>query len=181
MIDRAAALAESLVGEVPGLRLLATSREPLGVPGEVLVPLAGLAEPASMELFVDRARAVQPGFSPEGDAGRVILDVCRRLDGLPLAVELAAARLRALPLTTLAERLDDRFRLLTGGARTTMARQQTLRAVVDWSYDLLFEDERSSSPACPSSPAAASSLPSRRSAPTTGYLARRSSTSSAGC
>ena len=85
---------------------------------------------------------VQPGFSAEGDAGQVVLDVCRRLDGLPLAVELAAARLRALPLTTMAERLDDRFRLLTGGARTTLPRQQTLRAVVDWSYDLLFEDER---------------------------------------
>ena len=110
MIDQAAALAETLVGEVPGLRLIATSREPLGVPGEVLVPVAGLAEPAAVELFVDRARAVQPGFSAEGHAGQVVADVCRRLDGLPLAVELAAARLRALPLATLAERLDDRFR-----------------------------------------------------------------------
>jgi predicted ATPase/DNA-binding SARP family transcriptional activator len=142
VIDRAAGLAETLVGAVPGLRLIATSREPLGVSGEVLVPVAGLAEPAAVELFVDRARAVQPGFSTEGHAGEVVSDVCRRLDGLPLAVELAAARLRALPLGTLAERLDDRFRLLTGGARTTLPRQQTLRAVVDWSYDLLFEDER---------------------------------------
>ena len=140
--DPAAALAETLVGGVPGLRLIATSREPLGVPGEVLVPVAGLVESAAAELFVDRARAVQPGFSTEGNAGEVVSDVCRRLDGLPLAVELAAARLRALPLATLAERLDDRFRLLTGGARTTLPRQQTLRAVVDWSYDLLFEDER---------------------------------------
>jgi len=142
VIDRAAGLAEILVSRVPGLRLIATSREPLGVPGEVLVPVAGLAEPAAVELFVDRARAVQPGFSADGHAGDVISEVCRRLDGLPLAVELAAARLRALPLATLAERLDDRFRLLTGGARTTLPRQQTLRAVVDWSYDLLFEDER---------------------------------------
>ena len=106
------------------------------------MPVAGLAEPAAVELFVDRARAVQPGFSTDGHAGEVVSDVCRRLDGLPLAVELAAARLRALPLATLADRLDDRFRLLTGGARTTLPRQQTLRAVVDWSYDLLFDDER---------------------------------------
>jgi predicted ATPase/DNA-binding SARP family transcriptional activator len=141
VIDRAAALAETLVGAVPGLRLIATSREPLGVSGEVLVPVAGLAGPAAVELFVDRARAVQPGFSLDGPAGDVVADVCRRLDGLPLAVELAAARLRALPLATLAARLDDRFRLLTGGART-LPRQQTLRAVMDWSYDLLFEDER---------------------------------------
>jgi predicted ATPase/DNA-binding SARP family transcriptional activator len=142
VIDRAAGLAEMLVGGVPGLRLIATSREPLGVSGEFLVPVAGLAEPAAVELFIDRARAVQPGFGADGHAGDVISEVCRRLDGLPLAVELAAARLRALPLATLAERLDDRFRLLTGGARTNLPRQQTLRAVVDWSYDLLFEDER---------------------------------------
>ena len=104
--------------------------------------LTGLAPPAAVELFVDRARAVRPGFLPDGPAGDVIEDICRRLDGLPLAVELAAARLRALPLATLAERLDDRFRLLSHGARTALPRQQTLRAVVDWSYDLLFEDER---------------------------------------
>ncbi len=135
-------MAETLLGAVPGLRLIATSRQPLGVPGEVLVPVAGLPEPAAVELFVDRARAVQPGFSTEGHAGQVVSDLCLRLDGLPLAIELAAARLRALPLATLAQRLDDRFRLLTGGARTALPRQQTLRAVVDWSYDLLFEDER---------------------------------------
>ena len=127
---------------VPGLRLIATSREPLGVPGEVLVPVAGLAEqPPSSSSSIGLGRS-SPASAPKGNAGHVVLDVCRRLDGLPLAVELAAARLRALPLATLAERLDDRFRLLTGGARTTLPRQQTLRAVVDWSYDLLFEDER---------------------------------------
>jgi predicted ATPase len=142
VIAEAAALADTLAGAVPGLRLIATSREALGVPGEVLVPVGGLAVPAAVELFADRARAVQPGFLADGPAGDVIEDICRRLDGLPLAVELAAARLRALPLATLAERLDDRFRLLTGGARTALPRQQTLRAVVDWSYDLLFEDER---------------------------------------
>jgi predicted ATPase/DNA-binding SARP family transcriptional activator len=142
VIDQAAALVDTLAGAVPGLRLIATSREPLGVPGEVMAPVGGLAVAAAVELFVDRARAVQPGFAADGHTRPVIEDVCRRLDGLPLAVELAAARLRALTLTTLAERLDDRFRLLTGGARTALPRQQTLRAVVDWSYDLLFEDER---------------------------------------
>ena len=142
VIGEAAALADTLAGAVPGLRLIATSREPLGVPGEVLVPVGGLAPLAAVELFVDRARAVRPGFGPDGPAGDVIEDICRRLDGLPLAVELAAARLRALPLATVAERLDDRFRLLSQGARTALPRQQTLRAVVDWSYDLLFSDER---------------------------------------
>jgi predicted ATPase/DNA-binding SARP family transcriptional activator len=142
VIGQAAALAETLVGSVPALRLIATSREPLGVPGEVLVAVGGLPPPAAVELFVDRARAVRPGFTADGRTRPVIEDICRRLDGLPLAVELAAARLRALTLATVAERLSDRFRLLTGGARTALPRQQTLRAVVDWSYDLLFEDER---------------------------------------
>ena len=142
VIDQTAALAETLAGTVPGLRLIATSREPLGVPGEVLVSVGPLAMSAAVELFVDRARAVRPGFTADGHTRPVIDDICRRLDGLPLAVELAAARLRSLTLATLAERLDDRFRLLTVGARTALPRQQTLRAVVDWSYDLLFEDER---------------------------------------
>src|SRR5450755_2514174 len=142
VIGEAAALANTLTGAVPGLRLIATSREPLGVPGEVLVPVGGLAPPAAVELFVDRARAVRPGFTGDERSRQVIEDICRRLDGLPLALELAAARLRVLPLATLAERLDDRFRLLTGGARTALPRQQSLRAVVDWSYDLLFDDAR---------------------------------------
>ena len=106
------------------------------------MPVGGLDPPAAVELFTDRARAVRPGFLADGQAGEVVEDICRRLDDLPLAVELAAARLRALPLATLAERLGDRFRLLTGSARTALPRQQTLRAVVDWSYDLLFEDQR---------------------------------------
>jgi predicted ATPase len=122
--------------------MVATSREPLGVPGELLVPVVGLAPADAVELFRDRARAVQPGFDSEGPAEAVIDGICRRLDGLPLAIELAAARLRALPLATLAERLDDRFALLSRGARTARPRQRTLRAVVDWSYDLLFDDER---------------------------------------
>src|SRR5271156_3325345 len=142
VIDQAAALAETVAGRARGRGLLAPSREPLGVPGEVLVPVGPLALPAAVELFVDRARAVRPGFTADEHTRPVITDICRRLDGLPLAVELAAARLRSLTLATLAERLDDRFRLLTVGARTALPRQQPLRAVVDWSYDLLFEDER---------------------------------------
>ena len=109
VIDEAAALAQALVGAVPGLRVVATSRESLGVPGEFLIPVVGLVPADAIELFGDRARAVQPGFDPDGAAEAVIDGICRRLDGLPLAIELAAARLRALPLSTLAERLDDRF------------------------------------------------------------------------
>ena len=142
VIGQAAALADILVGSLPALRLITTSREPLGVPGEVLVAVGGLAPPAAVELFVERARAVRPGFTGDERSRQVIEDICRRLDGLPLALELAAARLRALTLATVAERLDDRFRLLTGGGRTALPRQQSLRAVVDWSYDLLFDDER---------------------------------------
>ena len=142
VIDEAAALAQALVVAVPGLRLIATSREPLGIPGERVIPVSGLPPSVAAELFADRARSVQPGFESDGAAREVIESICRRLDGLPLAIELAAARLRALPLSTLAERLDDRFALLTRGARTSLPRQQTLRAVVDWSYDLLFDDER---------------------------------------
>ena len=142
VIDQTALLAETLVAAVPGLRLIATSREALGVRGEVLVPVGPLALPAALELFVDRARAVRPGFAADEHSRPLLDDICRRLDRLPLAIELAAARLRSLALDTLAARLDDRFRLLTVGARTAFPRQQTLRAVVDWSYDLLFEDER---------------------------------------
>ncbi len=142
VIGQAATLAHTLVAGVPGLRLIATSREPLGIPGECVLPMSGLAPSVAAQLFVDRACAVHPGFERTGPAEEVIEGICRRLDGLPLAIELAAARLRALPLSTLAERLDDRFALLTRGARTALPRQQTLRAVVDWSYDLLFEDER---------------------------------------
>jgi predicted ATPase len=142
VIDQAAILAQSLVTALPGLRLIATSREPLDIPGELVVPVRGLAPECAAELFVDRACAVQRGFESDGAAGDVIEGICQQLDGLPLAIELAAARLRALPLSTLAERLDDRFSLLTRGVRTALPRQQTLRAVVDWSYDLLFDDER---------------------------------------
>lgn len=137
---------ESLLGgfleRLPGLVVLATSREALGVDGEVLYPLRPLAPAEAAELFATRAAAVDPSFTLDAITEPDVAELCRRLDHLPLALELAAARLRALPLAQVVRRLDDRFRLLTGGARTALPRQQTLRAVVDWSHDLLFEDER---------------------------------------
>ena len=142
VIDQAAILVHTLVAAVPGLRMIATSREPLSVPGERVIPIHGLAPSVAVELFVERVCAVLPGFESGGTTGDVIEGICRQLDGLPLAIELAAARLRVLPLSTLAQRLDDRFAVLTRGVRTALPRQQTLRAVVDWSYDLLFDDEQ---------------------------------------
>jgi predicted ATPase/DNA-binding SARP family transcriptional activator len=142
VVGAVAAFVEPVLAEVPDLRIVATSREALAVPGELLLAIGGLPLPAAVEVFADRARAVRAGFVVDDESRPLVEDVCRRLDGLPLAIELAAARLRALPLPQLAELLDDRFRVLTGGARTALPRQQTLRAVVDWSYDLLFEDEK---------------------------------------
>ena len=145
VIDAAARVAEDLLQACPTLRMLATSRESLGVGGETLWPIPPMSPKDATALFVDRARAAG-GLDPTPDAAHHrdtdILDLCSRLDGLPLAVELAAARTRAIPVPQLASRLDDRFRLLTGGARTAMPRHQTLRAVVEWSYDLLFSDEQ---------------------------------------
>ncbi|MFG2601897.1 ATP-binding protein, partial [Streptomyces sp. NPDC048462] len=145
VIGAAAALAETLLTRCPRLRILATSREPLGVPGESVRPVDPLPADLAHRLFTERARAVRPGFDPEREAAHdadAVAEICRRLDGLPLAIELAAARLRMLTPRQIAGRLDDRFRLLTGGSRTVLPRQQTLRAVVDWSWDLLDEDER---------------------------------------
>jgi class 3 adenylate cyclase len=135
LLDAIASLAAELLAACPGLQLLATSREPASVPGEVtfLVPSLSLADEA-LELFADRARRVRPDFT--------VTEICRRLDGMPLAIELAAARVRALSLDEIVESLHDRFRLLTGGARTAVRRQQTLRASVDWSHALLTEPER---------------------------------------
>lgn len=142
LVDAAATLAEAILGACPGVRILATSREALGVPGETRWPVPALRIPDAARLFEERARAVRYDFSPSDEDAEVIAEICRRLDGLPLAVELAAARVPALPLRAIAERLDDRFRLLTGGSRTALPRQRTLRAVVDWSWDLLAETER---------------------------------------
>ncbi|WP_411109313.1 AfsR/SARP family transcriptional regulator [Streptomyces sp. c-19] len=142
VIDAAAALAETLLTHCPQLRVLATSREPLGVPGEAVRPVEPLPPDPAHRLFAERARAVRPSFDLARDGGETVDEICRRLDGLPLAIELAAARLRLLTPRQIADRLDDRFRLLTSGSRTVLPRQQTLRAVVDWSWDLLDADER---------------------------------------
>ena len=123
--------------------MLATSREPLGVPGEVtfLVPSLSLDDEA-IDLFADRARRTRPDFDVTESNSATVKEICKRLDGMPLAIELAAARVRALSLDDILGSLHDRFRLLTGGARTAVRRQQTLRASVDWSHALLTEPER---------------------------------------
>lgn len=141
VVAAAARLAETLLERCPGLTVLATSREPLGVPGELIRPVEPLPEPVALRLLADRGAAARPGFRVSDDPD-ACAEICRRLDGMPLAVELAAARLRMLTPRQIADRLDDRFRLLTSGSRTLRPRQQTLRAVVDWSWDLLDADER---------------------------------------
>jgi predicted ATPase/class 3 adenylate cyclase len=143
LLDATASLVTELLGACPALRLLTTSREPINVSGEVtfLVPSLSLADEA-IELFADRARRVRPDFSVTDDNAATVTEICRRLDGMPLAIELAAARVRALSLDEIVGSLHDRFRLLTGGARTAVRRQQTLRASVDWSHALLTEPER---------------------------------------
>ncbi|MFJ1805417.1 MULTISPECIES: BTAD domain-containing putative transcriptional regulator [unclassified Streptomyces] len=144
VVEAAARLVEELLARCPEVTVLATSREPLGVPGEVLRPLDPLPEPVALRLLADRGAAARPGFRTDADdeTAAACAEICRRLDGLPLAIELAAARLRMLTPRQIVDRLDDRFRLLTSGSRTVLPRQQTLRAVVDWSWDLLDEDER---------------------------------------
>jgi predicted ATPase/DNA-binding SARP family transcriptional activator len=154
VIDAAAALAARLLADCPRARVLATSREPLRIPGEALQVVAPLATPSENDLaavtsgypavllLADRAAAVLSGFElTEANAGAVAR-ICRTLDGMPLAIELAAPWLRTLTPAQLAERLDDRFALLTGGSRTALPRHQTLRAVVDWSWNLLSDQER---------------------------------------
>ncbi|MEU3736449.1 BTAD domain-containing putative transcriptional regulator [Streptomyces sp. NPDC032198] len=141
VIGAAADLAQTLLTHCPDLTVVATSREPLGVPGEFVRPVEPLPPDPAYRLFTERAMAVRPDFAPEEDS-EAVAEICRRLDGLPLAIELAAARLRLLAPRQIADRLDDRFRLLTSGSRTVLPRQQTLRAVVDWSWDLLDEAER---------------------------------------
>lgn len=156
LLTPVALVAYRLLGSCAQLKILATSREPLGVPGETLSPVPPLAMPAlngpidaasalsypAVRLFADRAAAVRPGFEVNDSTVEPTLAICHELDGMPLAIELAAARLRALSVESVASRLSDRFRLLTGGNRTALPRHQTLRAVVDWSWDLLSEPER---------------------------------------
>jgi predicted ATPase/class 3 adenylate cyclase/DNA-binding CsgD family transcriptional regulator len=143
LLDACANLVVTVLGGAPGLTLLATSREPIGMAGEATwrVPSLSLADEA-IELFADRARLARPDFSLSDGNAAAVADICARLDGMPLAIELAAARVRALSLIEILDSLRDRFRLLTGGSRTAVRRQQTLRASVDWSHALLTEPER---------------------------------------
>ncbi|MFE3384980.1 BTAD domain-containing putative transcriptional regulator [Streptomyces anulatus] len=144
VVDAAAGLAELLLRTAPGLRVLATGQEPLGLAGEVVFLVEPLPPAEAARLFVERAASSAPGFprDPDGPEREAVAEICRRLDGIPLALELAATRVRALGVRELAARLSDRFRVLTTGRRGAPARQQTLRAVIDWSWELLGEPER---------------------------------------
>jgi predicted ATPase/class 3 adenylate cyclase/DNA-binding CsgD family transcriptional regulator len=143
LLDASAALILAVLDACPGVTMLTTSREPISVAGEVTwrVPSLSLADEA-VELFTDRARLARPDFGITDENAAAVAEICRRLDGMPLAIELAAARVRALSLVEIVDSLHDRFRLLTGGSRTAVRRQQTLRASVDWSHALLTEPER---------------------------------------
>ena len=156
LVTACAVLAAEILRLCPRVRLLASSREPLGVVGEQVyrVPSLSLPDPKqpqtveslsqfeAVRLFIERAQAVQYSFSVTDANAPAVAQICWRLDGIPLALELAAARVRALPVEEINTRLDHRFRLLTGGSRTALPRQQTLRALIDWSYDLLNEEEQ---------------------------------------
>jgi predicted ATPase/class 3 adenylate cyclase len=156
LLTACAELADSLLRACPNLRILANSREPLSIGGEFIyrVPPLSLPDPKrlpsreqlaqfeAVKLFLDRAYAALPSFSMTDRNAVAVSQVCHQLDGIPLAIELAAARIKSLPVEQIATRLDDRFRLLTGGSRTALPRQQTLRALFDWSYDLLSDRER---------------------------------------
>jgi predicted ATPase len=155
VIDAAAEIAESLLKANARLHLIATSREPLRAEGERVYPVPPLAVPGEgtqddgsslryggVRLFLERARAVKPRFAPEQRQAAMMAAICRRLDGIPLAIELAAARAATLGIEELGARIDDRFNLLAGGRRTALPRHQTLRATLDWSHDLLSEVER---------------------------------------
>jgi predicted ATPase/class 3 adenylate cyclase len=156
LIDACAGLADTLLRGCPEVKILPSSREALGLTGEVvfrvpplslpdsrLVPaLERLAEYEAVRLFVDRAIAVKPDFTLTDDTAAAVVQICRRLDGIPLAIELAAARVRTLSVQQITAHLDERFRLLTGGSRTALPRHQTLRGLIDWSYGLLSEAER---------------------------------------
>jgi predicted ATPase/class 3 adenylate cyclase len=164
LVDACAQLSARILAACPRVRILATSRQPLGIAGEQLWQIASLTLPAlsaslslkdldadvpalmqyeAIHLFADRAAALTPNFAVTRTNAPALVQVCRRLDGIPLAIELAAARVRVMPVEQIAERLHDRFRLLTGGSRTALPRHQTLRALIDWSYDLLEPAEQS--------------------------------------
>jgi len=156
LLDASASVAEAILRQCPFIRILATSRQQLGLSGECAYRVRSLTLPdttsdrtpelvsrfESVRLFVDRAEQALPGFQATAQNSQAIASVCCRLDGIPLAIELAAARVRSLSVEEVNEKLDQRFRLLTGGSRTALPRQQTLRSLVDWSYDLLDDVER---------------------------------------
>ncbi|GAA1530460.1 hypothetical protein GCM10009827_055070 [Dactylosporangium maewongense] len=154
VVDAAAVVVDHLLQATTDVRVLATSREALAVAGETQIAVGPLAVPdetaaadaiaasPAVRLFLDRARSVRPGLQLDADAARAVASICRRLDGMPLAIELAAARAKALPPAEIADRLRDRFALLTAGPRSSEARHRTLRATIDWSHDLLPEGER---------------------------------------
>ena len=156
VVDRCALLVAKVLATCPGVCVLATSRVPLAIPGEVVWRLSPLAVPPpaqspraadlgryeAAQLFLARAQAARPGFMPSDEQAADVALICRRLDGLPLAIELAAARLGSLPLASIVARLDDRFALLRGGNRAALPRQRTLQATMDWSYALLAEPEQ---------------------------------------
>jgi predicted ATPase/DNA-binding SARP family transcriptional activator len=156
LVEGCARLVEVLLQACPGLRVLATSRETLGIPGEScyrvpslslpdlrrIPPLERLAEYESVRLFLERAEKVMPGFRLTEANAPAVAQICARLNGIPLALELAAARVKAVSVEEIAARLDDRFSLLTGGSRTAPPRHRTLRGLIDWSYDLLLDAER---------------------------------------
>jgi predicted ATPase/class 3 adenylate cyclase len=157
MLAAVAPLADSILRACSGVQILASSRESLNIPGETIYRVPSLSLPAlrtpipspeslsqyeAVRLFIERTQAAQPTFTVNQQNAPAVAQICWRLDGIPLALELAAARIRALSVEQISARLDDRFRLLTGGSRTALPRQQTLRAAIDWSYDLLSPDEQ---------------------------------------
>lgn len=143
LLDASGALVMAVLDAGPHVTVLATSREPIGIAGELTWRVPSLSlEGEAVELFVDRARRVRPDFRLTENNSATVIEICRRLDGMPLAIELAAARIRALSLSKIVDSLHHSFRLLTGGARTAVRRQQTLRASVDWSHAMLTEPER---------------------------------------
>ncbi|HKY55314.1 MAG TPA: AAA family ATPase, partial [Anaerolineales bacterium] len=155
LVETCAQLADQFLHNSPNLKILASSREALGIDGETVYRVPSLSLPdetkvtpgqlmehESIQLFVDRASAVNPNFNLTEKNASAVAQICHRLDGIPLAIELAAARARVFSPEQIASRLDDRFKLLTGGSRTALPRQQTLRALIDWSYDMLSGEEQ---------------------------------------
>ncbi|MBV8529872.1 MAG: adenylate/guanylate cyclase domain-containing protein [Candidatus Eremiobacteraeota bacterium] len=156
VLETVAAIANAITRSCPDVRMLATSRQALGVSGEQVMRLpsldvphkiadltaAAIVEFGAVALFVDRARSIDRSFTLTDDTAPIVADICRRLDGIPLAIELAAARVKVLSIPNLAQRLSERFKILTGGSRTALPRQKTLGALIDWSYDLLTPQEQ---------------------------------------